>query len=599
MSPARFPRSPAWVGAVLLAAVWCFTGCDRLTPEARVQRLGEDFYQTFLAFSPVTATATGYHNHQGVVLDDLLDDMSPRAMDGRRAFFNQAHAQFDDLAVRHLSPESRADVDVVRRVCEAQLLELDRIQEYRHNPTLYVETVGNAIDTPFLLAYAPPAERFAHIINRLRKVPDYLNQAKQNLSDSPEIWTKVAEAENNGNIELIDRQVRAKVPPALKVPYAAAAAAALTALRSFNGFLADDLAKRSVDWRLGADQYALKLRATLTSGDSPDVLLAAAEAKLESTRAEMGAQAAGLYPRLFPGRRPPSNGNALLKAVLDKIAGTHATPAAYLDEARHDLAEASEFVANHHLMALPGRPNLQVIPTPEFMRGLYAVGGFSPAPVLEPQMGAFYWVTPVTADMTPDQVESKLREYNFWGLKILTIHEAMPGHYVQAEYASDVQPPWRAALRSIFADGPYVEGWAVYATQLLIEQGYQDTPEMRLTFGKQMLRVISNTILDIKLQTRRMTDQEALDFMINDTFQEREEAVKKLQRAKLSSCQLPTYFVGWQGWLALRAGVQEREGAAFKLASFHERALKEGPLPLPLLRSIVLPPPPQKSKDQN
>jgi uncharacterized protein (DUF885 family) len=128
---------------------------------------------------------------------------------------------------------------------------------------------------------------------------------------------------------------------------------------------------------------------------------------------------------------------------------------------------------------------------------------------------------------------------------------------------------------------------AVYATELMIDGGYQKTPEMQLTFGKQMLRVVANTILDVKLQTMHMTDRQALDLMINDTFQEKEEAEKKLQRAKLSSCQLPTYFVGWRGWDQLREAYQKKAGPHFRLSEFHERALKEDAVPLPSLRKIL------------
>jgi uncharacterized protein (DUF885 family) len=278
----------------------------------------------------------------------------------------------------------------------------------------------------------------------------------------------------------------------------------------------------------------------------------------------------------------------VVSKVLDKVAQRHATRDTYFADAKRDLAEATQFVKDRHLLALPSRSNLQVIPTPEFMRGIYGVGGFSVAPVFEPQLGAFYWITPFTPDMTPERVESKLREYNFYGLKILTVHEAMPGHYVQFEYANDIQPKWRGALRAVFSNGPYVEGWAVYATQLIIDEGYEKTPEMQLTFGKQMLRVVANTILDVNLQTMGMTDQQALNLMIQDTFQEKEEAEKKLQRAKLSSCQLPTYFVGWRGWNQLRDVYQKKEGSHFSLSEFHERALKEGGVPLPVLQDLLL-----------
>jgi uncharacterized protein (DUF885 family) len=277
-----------------------------------------------------------------------------------------------------------------------------------------------------------------------------------------------------------------------------------------------------------------------------------------------------------------------VKQALDEVARQHATPATYMAEAKKTLEQATAFVRDQQLITLPARANLQVIDTPEFMRGIYAVGGFNAAPPLEPELGAFYWVTPIPPAWPKDRVESKLREYNHYGLQHLTIHEAMPGHYVQLEYANDVQPKSRRLLRNVFGNGAYVEGWAVYAQQLMTDQGYLDkAPALRLTLGKQLLRVLANTILDVRLQTMGMTDQQALDLMINDTYQEKEEATAKLQRAKLSSCQLPTYFAGWKGWLQARDRYHQTRGDKFSLREFHERALKESAVPLPTLERLL------------
>ena len=222
------------------------------------------------------------------------------------------------------------------------------------------------------------------------------------------------------------------------------------------------------------------------------------------------------------------------------------------------------------------------------MRGIYAVGGFNPAPALEPQLGAYFWITPIPQSWPKDRAESKLREYNFYGLKLLTLHEAMPGHYVQFEFADQVQPKSRRLVRSVFGNQPYIEGWAVYATEMMIDEGYyRDDPGMQLTWRKQLLRAIANTILDVRMHTQGMTDQQALDLMIKDTYQEKEEAAAKLQRAQLSSCQLPTYFVGWRAWLRDRDRYRQKKGHAFQLAEFHDRALREGAVPLPALWPLL------------
>jgi uncharacterized protein (DUF885 family) len=259
-----------------------------------------------------------------------------------------------------------------------------------------------------------------------------------------------------------------------------------------------------------------------------------------------------------------------------------------MTEVRETLAQATAFVRQKDLLTLPGAGNLAVIDTPVFMRGIYSVGGFNPAPALEPQLGAFYWVTPIPEDWPPARIESKLREYNRFGMQQLTIHEAMPGHYVQADYADRIEPSTRRVLRKIWGNGAYVEGWAVYAQQMMTEEGYLNhDPALRLSLLKQMLRVQANTILDIRLQTLGMSDSEAVELMIKQTYQEHEEATAKLQRAQLSSCQLALYYAGAKGWNEVRARYRARHSQEFSLKTFHERALNEGAVPLSTLDRLL------------
>jgi uncharacterized protein (DUF885 family) len=535
-------------------------------------KLTEEFVYGSLALSPVSATVAGYHEHQGVRLDEKLDDYSSIGIQEERRFFSGFRDRLALIKPESLAPEESADYQIIQNQVELALLDLNRIHSFRHNPTVYVELVGNALFNPFVLEYAPLETRYHHIIQRLFKVPELMQHARMNLMDSPDVWNRVAQEENDGNIDLIDKTLRERVPAALKPEFDRAATSALTALRDFTKYLKEDLSRRTSDWRLGKDKYDPKFRYYLATGKTPEQVLSEAEAALKSVREEMVKLAA---PRT-------------VKDALDKIAQQHATPETFMDQARKTLEEATKFVREKHLVTLPARSNLQVIPTPEFMRGIYAVAGFAPAPALEPQLGAFYWVTPIPPDWPKDRIESKLREYNNYGLQEITIHEAMPGHYVQLEIANDLEPKNRRVLRNIYGNGPYIEGWAVYAQQMMSDEGYlNNSAELRLTLMKQLLRVISNAILDIRLQTLGMTDQQALDLMITDTFQEKEEATAKLQRAQLSSCQLPTYFVGWRGWLDTREDYKKRKGAAFRVPAFHDAALKESAVPLPVLPTLL------------
>jgi uncharacterized protein (DUF885 family) len=580
------------VVVILLTFVLILSGCggrhgDQLTT------MSEEFVNTTLSFSPGMATGAGLHKYQGRNLDDQMDDLSPASLDKQRIYYQDFQKRLARLNASKLPVEDRADLSMLQNQTAANLLELLEVRSPFHNPTLYVETLGNALFNCYVLEYAPKPARLQNIISRLQSVPLFLDQAATNLTDSTDVWTSVAMDENLGNIDLVDRKIRADVPGDMANAYSLAATPALAAMNKFQGYLKDSLSRRnSYEWRLGSDRYSRKFRFTMQAGVEADNMLPAAERDLQKVRAEMLMLALPLHRQFFAGHGDHNDlsgdarENLVIGEVLAHLAAVHSTRASYMDDARKDLDEARAFVQARQLLTLPAVDNLRVIPTPDFMRGGYPVGGFSPAPPVEPQLGAFYWITPIPADWPPERVESKLREYNFYKLKLLTIHEAMPGHYVQMEVSSGAQPQSRRILRSVFGNDPYIEGWGQYAEQMMIDEGFLNhSPELALTFAKEKLRVIANAILDVRLQMLGMTDREALDLMEKQTFQEKEEAEEKLQRAKLTSCQLPTYYLGWNGWMKLREDYKNSKGAAFSLREFNDRALKVGAIPLSALRA--------------
>jgi uncharacterized protein (DUF885 family) len=327
----------------------------------------------------------------------------------------------------------------------------------------------------------------------------------------------------------------------------------------------------------------------------PAKLLAEAEAEIKRVRAEMLQLALPLYKEMYQGQDDFSNlpaqerENKIIVAVLDKIGEEHPQRDQLMAAIQGDLAGITQFIRDKKIVTLSSRNNLKVIPTPEFMRGVYSVAGFHSPPPLEPTAEAQYWVTPIDPKMPEAKAESKLREYNNYTLQWLSMHEALPGHYIQGEHANDVEPATRRLVRNLFSNGPYVEGWAEYIADVMTDAGYLDSsPKFRLVRMKIWLRGVANTILDIRMQTMNMTDQQALDLMMRDTFQTQAEADGKLLRAKLSSTQLPTYFVGNRQWWTLRKKYEAAKGSAFTLAEFHDRALDQGPLPLEYLEKIIL-----------
>lgn len=560
-----------------LALLLTLAGC---TPKPqRFSTIAEEYVLNTLTFAPSQATAAGYHRHNGVPMDELLDEFSPATAARQRAYYGRfALGLKRDVVPEKLSPQDRADFDLVSQLLTLARFDIEVIAPWTHAPQLYAEVIGNALFVPYAQEYGPRNKRFYDILKRMERIPSRVLQAQGNLVSAPKVWRDVAIEETKGNIDLI-ALLKKERPTDISKKFDDAADKATVALNQYIQFLIKDLEGKDYDWRLGTANYTKKFQLTLGTSETPDQLLAAAEAELKKVREEMAR---------LSGWTGKGDINPPIRKRLDQIATKHATRETYFSDARRDLAEATAFVAEKGLLRLPPNKNLTVIETPAFMRGIYSVGGFNPAPAMDPTLGAQYWLTPIPADWPESRVESKLREYNFYGLKLLTIHEAMPGHYVQFEYANRIEPRGRRLLRSVYANSASAEGWAIYSTQMLLEEGYlNNDPNLKLTFLKQQLRMIANAILDIKLQTGRMTDDEAIRLMIDETFQEQEEAKGKLQRAKLSSVQLVSYFAGWRDHIRMREIAKQVKGSAFKLSDYHQSVLEAGGLPTPAICKLI------------
>ena len=574
---------------------------------AKFAKLSEEFIHETLALSPSTASQAGYHQHvdpksgKTIALDALLDDMSAGGMKEQRRVYARWRERFhNETPLASLGVEDAADWQLIDDQIALNLLEFDRIQNYKHNPTVYVELVGSALFQPLTDDYAPQDVRLGHVLSRMAAIPRFLDQARSQLVDADPIFIKVTIEENDGNIDLIQNTVATAIPAGskLKAQFDRVAPQAIAALKNFSLWLQDDLAKRKTErtWRLGKELYAEKFRLVMEGPITPEQTLGDAERELKKTRSEMLQIALPLHKQYFPQHDDHASlgaqerENKVIGEVLQKISEDRPKRDDLLQTVKDDLVGIRQFIIDKKIVSLKSRDNLKVIPTPPFMRGIYSVAGFHSAPPLDPNAEAQYWVTPIDAKMPDDRAESKLREYNNWVLKWLTIHEALPGHYVQAEHANEIQPVTRRLIRGLFSNGAYVEGWAEYIAQVMMQQGFADNdPRYRISYLKVWLRAVGNTILDVRMQTMNMTDDEAMSFMMNDAFQTRAEAEGKLQRAKLSSTQLPTYYVGTSEWWRLRRAYEAAKGNDFTLAGFHDRALDQGALPVPWLENILLP----------
>ncbi len=575
-----------------------------VAPNSTFDKTAAQFMYDSLALSPVNASQAGYHKYTApdgkvVELDALLDDLGPQGIQAQLSFYRQWRERFRGIDRKTLDKEQAADLQLIEDQIGFSLLELERIQSYRHDPTTYVEFIGNALFLPMTQSYAPAEVRLGHVLSRIEQIPRAVEQAKQMLAAGDPIKTSAAIDENAGNIDLIESMVKGEIPAGspLEARYKTAAPKAVAALKDFSVWLHDVYGTRKspVTWRLGKILYAQKFRLVMETPVTPEQMLASAEAEMREVRADMLRLAEPMHKEMYPthGDHADLTGeareNLVISEVLSRISDEHVKPADLQKQVEGDLAGIINFIRLKKIVDLGPRNNLKVIPTPPFMRSSYSVAGFHAPPPLEPGAEAQYWVTPIDPGTPAEKAESKLREYNNYTLLWLTIHEALPGHYVQFEHANDVQPESRRLLRAALGNGAYVEGWAEYIAQVMMDEGFlNNSPKFRLVMRKIRLRVLSNTILDIRLHTREMTDAQAMELMTKQAFQTQAEAEGKLLRAKLSSVQLVTYYVGLHDWLALRKDYQAQAGTGFSNVEFHNRALNEGPLPIMLLRGILL-----------
>ena len=552
-----------------------------------------------LRLSPVEATQAGYHGDANSPLDSELDDYSAATIAAQRALLEAGKQCFGQGKAG--SPEDAADLALLKDYADSGLFQLDALQSYKYRPQDYVEMIGSGLFFPLTATNGTELERLTAVVARLEQIPKVIDEARQNMKEADPLYIETALDENSGNlgvIGMVGEKIASGSP--LRARYDAASKAALAALNGYTAWLKDDLSKRphTVTWRTGPEVYATIFRYALGPGahETPDSVLAAAERDLAKVRDEMYAVALPLHRQWFPehGNHDNLTGDALqnkvISEVIDRINQDHVEPGQLLEKVRAQAAGIRAFIVQKDLMTLSDRDNMRIVPTPEFLRGVYSVAGFHSAPALDPTGEAEYWVTPIDPKTPHEQAESKLREYNNWMLQYLTMHEALPGHYTQFEHANNLQPASRRILRGLLGSGPYVEGWGEYGVREMEDAGYADhDPRFVLMVQKIRLRVITNSILDIRMQSRNMTDEEAMNLMEQKAFQTHAEAEGKLRRAKLTAGQLIFYYVGYHQWIDLREQIQAKLGNAFSLKRFNDAALDEGPLPIPLLEPLLAP----------
>jgi uncharacterized protein (DUF885 family) len=525
----------------------------------------QTFLDEFVELQPVVATSIGDHRHDG-----RWPDAGETGRAATLAFIERWTAALAGMT--DLSPDDAIDRDLLLGELGAWRFAETELREDTWDPLVFVYLLGEGLFTLVSREFEPLSDRLASLAERLETMPAFLDGARAALAgtgDRPvgRFQTETALNQLPGIDELIgdglqqadDAAAGDPAVDALRPRLAAAAEVARAAVAGFEAYLRDDVLPRSEgDGRLGSALFAEKMRHTMRSETmTPERILAAADLEFAAVRAEMVRLAADLWSTWRPDTDRPADEGALVRGVLDAIAAEHPPADALLDFCRAENARIEAFCREIDLLGLADDP-LQIQWTPVFLRAFGGAMLISPGP-LDRGLTTFFAITPMPDDWPPERQESYLREDNARMLRLLTIHEAVPGHYLQGAYANRVP----SLARAVFHNGVFAEGWAVYVTQVMMDVGYgADDPALLLTHWKFYLRSVTNAIIDARIHTAGMTEDEAVSFMVDGGFQEEAEARAKYDRARLSSTQLSTYFAGSMMMWEIELEARRRAAAA-------------------------------------
>ena len=564
---------------------------------ATVQTLSGRYLDGLFRAKPHLATFMGEHRYDG-----KLPDHSAGALAAREK--ELVALQRDVNAVATPTLDAEIDKQIMSDGIALELLYLREIRDWEWDPRLddsfpYYdprEIVAGRLADIIHGDFAPEAERRKSVTAQLAALPRFLDVETRALATGKRHPSKVmldqAIKGNQGRIEFFKTELQAftaKDPAGEK-----ARVAATKALEKYQAFLETTLVKRADgDWRLGAELYKKKFPLALQTTLTPEQVIPRAEAAFQEAKRGLYDTARKLHAQLWPKEpMPAASADAVLQKkvierVKDELAKDHAKPEELVAAHARNLDNLRAFIIKHDLLALPPRETLAVEPMPAFKRGSSAAEYLAPGVLVKlPTWRSTYFVDPIDPTWPADKVESYLRGQNDYEVQLVAAHEAYPGHHTQFSYArKDLNP-----LRAVLWNASMVEGWAVYGEGLMVKLGWGDKRNDRFRFYdyRGQMIVATNVLLDIKLQSGLMTDDEAVRFMVEEGFQEKAMAEKKLLRAKLDSTQLAQYFLGLSEIEDLERDYRKQVGGAYSQRTFDEALISHGSIAVKFLRRYVL-----------
>jgi len=569
-------------------AVGIFTGCKKDGGSLPLQ--GKDdaafaiyensFLEGLWKLNPDWATSVGYHKYDSLLV--IPNDQS------RDKMVNFAKVQLDSLSrfeVNTLSDANRIDYHLMQNEVEKIQWQIRQLKSYQWNPASY-----NVIGTfAYILNehYAPLTKRLRNFYEKMANVPAYYKEAEKQIKDPVIELTNLAIEQHTAGVTVIEKDFadslkKTNIPQAEQKQMLDRAHTATEAIRAFATWLKSLKNDHPRSFRLGKQLYDEKFKYDMQSEFTAQQMFNAAVERKKFVHREMAKISKKLWPKYFGAKPMPTDSLELIAQVIDTISSQHVAPAEFQSAIENILPKLTAFVKAKDLFTLDPTKPLVVRKEPGYMAGVAGASMSSPGPY--DKNGNSYFNVGSLAGWTAQKAESYLREYNKYTLQILCIHEAIPGHYVQLVYAN--KSP--SLIKSVFGNGAMIEGWAVYSEELMLDNGYNDEPEMKLMWYKWHLRSVCNAILDYNVHAENMSRQDALKFLTREAFQQQAEADGKWKRVSVTSVQLDSYYTGYKEIMELRDAYKKKMGDKYKLKDFNEKFLSYGSAPVKYIKEAML-----------
>jgi uncharacterized protein (DUF885 family) len=546
----------------------------------------QNFVEALWKQYPGWASSQGYHKYDSML---VVPDAKSRASE-----INFVMAHMDSLKnfdIDKLNDNNKTDYLMIKNQLESTRWSIDEQKSFEWNPAQY--NVSESFATMLNEKYDSLDNRLNNLYLKMANIPAYYEAAKQNIKNPTAEHTQLAIEQNLGGLSVFEKDLPKALDEShlgadMKAKITARSNEAIAAIKAFADWLKQMKNDSPRSFRLGKDLYAKKFDYEIQSGYTVDQIYDKAMSHKKELHTNMALLADSLWTKYMGTAAKPADTLKKIRMVIDKISQKHTTPGEFQATIEKQLPVLVDFIKTKNLIYIDSTKPLVVRREPDYMAGVAGASISAPGPY--DKNGNTYYNVGTMSGWDKERAESYLREYNFYTLQILNIHEAIPGHYTQLVYSN--QSP--SIIKAILGSSSMIEGWAVYTERMMLENGYgaengsdKSSPEMWLMYYKWNLRSTCNTILDYNVHVKNMTKEDAMHLLVDEAFQQKAEAEGKWRRVTLTQVQLCCYFTGYTEIYDFREEMKHKQGSHFDLKAFHEKFLSYGSAPVKYIKDMM------------